>query len=111
MTKLNMWQRLGIVLTAIWLVMGTLWLAGVQFETDYRSIGQAYEVCTSNANVADLWARCDKAKDESFAAENRSSVFGMAALFAAIVAAVVWAFAYLVLWTGKWVLAGRRHSD
>lgn len=106
MKRLNMWQRLGIVLSVLW-VLGA---GAYQWRKTARA-GSEYALASVHlcerlakpgapANCWDEWMPSYKLITEYVWWEMAARAF--------IPLILAWLFAYLTLWTVRWVLAGRR---
>ncbi len=116
MRKLNVWNRLGIVLTVLWLVIAPLVFVG----RDNYNFSKFLEANSSQA----CWQLAEKAKPEDFLSEQKSCLeartlainseirsqlsYATYVGFSFALAAVVWVLAYIATYATRWILAGRK---
>lgn len=99
--RLNMWQRAGIVASVVWPVVYYF----VEMNRQTAGIADiAYGPCVRAMNT-DI--NCGRAMYDSLWNE---------AMWTSILAATVpvpfaWLFAYVVIWTARWVWAGRKARE
>lgn len=99
--RLNVWQRAGIVASVLWMVGGALWARA-------SIVKQAVDVTTGIRLMCERGERdgCNKAMDAA-----RDAILDgweMVALVTAVAPVIFgWVLAYIVVWTARWVLAGR----
>jgi hypothetical protein len=91
--RLHGWQRIGIVLSILWLPAGAL-LGVVAAVAPYR-------VCIRNSLNDIAW--CDMVYRDAFSPEH---LWSAAALFALTPIPVAWLLAYAALWAMRWVWRG-----
>ena len=124
MNRLNLAQRLGIVLSLLWIVTmgGSTWFLGSTAarygaETAERSCLQR---SAGGARTAVALAQCRATGYEPVYADGRRDAIGAAAKAALLPLPFFWAFGFLLVLTVRWVLAGqaqqglglrRRHTD
>lgn len=99
--RLNVWQRLGVVASILWMLGGGVWqraryaaMALVHYRMTRDECAGSAGDCLQAANVA-----ADQVLKESWPD---------VASFALTPVILAWALAYVTVWTGRWVLAGRR---
>ena len=112
MGRLNAWQRLGIVVSLLWVVCGGLWQRTSDVDRALNYMGFVYRTCTEAAalkNNYDFNPCMDKATDD-FKLFLEGS-WGNVAFMALAPIALGWLTAFAILWVARWVLAGRRSSD
>ena len=124
MNRLNLAQRLGIVLSLLWILTmgGSTWFlasSAARFgaETAEHSCLQRAE---GGARSAAYLAHCRTTGFDPAYAEGRRDAIGAAAKAALLPLPFFWAFGFLLVVTVRWVLAGqaqqglglrRRHTD
>jgi hypothetical protein len=119
MRRLNVWQRFGVVVSALWIVGGGIWQRNSDVSLADRMAFYTYQDCkdlphtepplgTSPALAADPsidWCATNtQAARDSVMKESWSNVADLA-LFPVPVG---WALAYVLLGIARWVLAGRK---
>lgn len=112
MRGLNMWHRLGIVATALWIVGGGLWQRSSDISRGMIAYQAAYNVCVKTAELAGKtpdFRGCFADGERMFQVMIANS-WGNVAVFAIGIALLGWIFAYAAIWTARWVLAGRKPS-
>lgn len=101
-TRLNVWQRLGVVASVLWVIGGGLW----QRSRDVSDATAIYLACT-NGEPFGPSGDCSNFADSMSASMMEGSWLRVAVVaFAPVILA--WALAYIALWTARWILAGRR---
>lgn len=109
MTKrLGVWSRLGIVLTLVWLIGGTLYLQSWQTarldssaELARAECERINQVLSRNEDCWSLWTGIQRERDWGAVWESSFLTATGLALFAWIIGG----FAY---WSIRWILAGRK---
>lgn len=115
MRKLNMWQRLGIVLSLLWIVVGGMWQRNYDTLFAAEAMEAQYQPCSEKAS--NLPTGADAANDRCMSEALKTyNVFlegswMNAAFFAFGPVILGWLLAYVILWVSKWVLAGRKISN
>ncbi|MBA2935160.1 hypothetical protein HZF05_13805 [Sphingomonas sp. CGMCC 1.13654] len=112
MSKLGVWSRLAIVLSAIWLAGGSaglyLWTVG----GDMHLAEQHRELCeTLNREYPRARQDCWKDYNEAVAEEPRGQMFKLSALLVGGSLALAWLIYAAIYYTVRWVLAGRRSKS
>jgi hypothetical protein len=108
MLKLNMWHRLGIVFTALWVLgSGTYWLGKLsKCTSDAPWFCDFIEASGGDAPLpAALWAAARALGFE------RMGVAGNAVFIVAVIPALAWFAALAAKHVARWVWAGRRISS
>ncbi len=116
MRKLNMWNRLGIVLTVLWLVTAPLVFVG----RDNYNFSKFLDANSSQA----CWELAEKAKPEKFLSEHKSCLemrtlaieseirrqpsYTTYLKVSVAFAVVIWLLAYIATYATRWILAGRK---
>lgn len=112
--RLNAWWRLAIVVTVFWLVGSTL-VGAIQYNDAWeRSLADVRNGCRDqamNGPVPELRMRLDKC-DANWTtgmtdSAHRYDLWGMALAFAAGSAFLAWGGGLIVLFSTRWILAGR----
>ena len=116
MRKLNMWQRLGIVLSVLWIVGGAIWQRTSDTNRAEEMAQVSYLPCSERASQLPLGA--DTAANEKCMSKAikdwnlwLEGSWENVASFALGPVILGWLIAYLVLWVARWVLGGRKISD
>ena len=111
MGKLNGWKRLGIIASAVWILVA--WVHTFDSETDRASNDIAANHVTCDGNLAgktgDAWQdgfdECNRRADESLK-QAMTGARGDAAIVAFVPVPLGWGLAYLVLFLVRWVRRG-----
>ncbi len=113
MLKLNMWYLLGIVLTVLWLIVAPLTFAVRENDKWDGMLSAWREICLSSVKAgpvekfAEGHKRCWDQWQEDLKRERgpilQNALWGSAAL-----AALGWVLVVVIVYTIRWVLAGRR---
>ena len=115
MRKLKMWQRLGIVISLLWIIGGGLWQRTSDVSRASNMAQSQYQPCSETASqlTSGATAANEKCMSESLKTFNifLEGSWGNVAFFAVGPVLLAWLLAYLTLWTTRWVLAGRRVSN
>jgi hypothetical protein len=91
--RLNGWQRIGIVLSVLWMPVGAVLGAIVAVAP--------YLTCIRHPQNEIDW--CDTVYQYTFTAEHLLSA---SALFAFAPIPIAWLFVYVAIWTLRWVWRG-----
>lgn len=108
-----MWSRIGIVLTVLWMLGGTLYYVDQFVHEAELSADGGREVCEvlnesrreRGVATADCWPEWTRRRTEI--ADRLGTYWRDAAGGAAAIAAFVWILFFIVYFTVRWVLAGR----
>ena len=92
--RLNRWQRIGIVLSSLWAIVGTIWAQRVLFPTNL------YSKCV-DAGVTDA-AFCKRIYDAHIANAEKYQL-GVTLIYAVAPVAIAWLLVYIVVWTVRWI--------
>lgn len=100
MKNLRMWLRFGVVLTILFVAVGTIWLGlgRVADSADY-----IYRVYDCTPHFPDCYGNRSHALEDI----DRQSIFYYAFLAMLIWAALGWVVAVISYFVGKWVVAAR----
>ncbi|MAU60725.1 MAG: hypothetical protein CMI62_08370 [Parvibaculum sp.] len=110
MQRLNVWHRLGVVATVLWILGGGLWHMGAEWDRHYEAYNGIIPLCFA------LFPDDQKARDlcvtekEGFRDDARSTVWAIIAIKTLLPIPLAWGLVYLVIWTCRWVWAGRQVS-
>ena len=116
MRKLNMWHRLGIVLSLVWIVGAGAWQRNSDFQVADILSFETYQNCKDKPNpvpapgdmtVIDQCGTDVQRAYDSYMANSWARI----ADFTIVPVFMAWLLVYSVLWIAKWVLAGRRISN
>ena len=101
--RLSGWERIGIVLSLMWITCVSLWFVQHIPEVNGPGIASVYLQCIEepNANRRDCEARA-----EWFSEEARSELRAGWPRFALGPVIVVWLLVYIVVWTIRWIRRG-----
>jgi len=110
MHRLNLWHRLGIVLTVIWVAGATYFYAQEISAARLDAAQQRLNFCLLIAqDDVDKRINCWTV-NAPLIEPNHSEVWISAALAAVLPVPVAWLVAWALIWTAKWVLAGRNRK-
>jgi hypothetical protein len=95
--RLNGWQRIGIVLTVLWAIGGTIWEVSsiIESDTSYDS----YDACVLKPN-ADRRACDQEFETQQFKEVRRGLVFVLAPI------PIAWLIAYGLIALARWIRRG-----
>ena len=116
MRKLNMWHRAGLVLSLLWVVGAGTWQRNTDLQQAHDFSFTTYEDCKDKP-LPELAPGARTVIDQCGTDVQRAYDFVMmnswsrVADFAITPILLGWLIAYLALWIGKWVLAGRKSSS
>lgn len=116
MHSLNLWHRLGIVTSLLWIAGAGTWQRNTDEQTANALSFSTYLDCkdrplpkptqgsgsVANKCANDMQKAHDLVMDDSW---SRVTNIAIVPIF------LGWLLAYLVLWVAKWVLAGRTNSN
>jgi hypothetical protein len=92
--RLNGWQRIGILLSVVWAIGGTIWVVISESESDTSYA--IYDSCVSKPNAD------PRACDQAFATEQAREVRrGLVFVFAPI--PIAWLVAYALVALVRWI--------
>lgn len=113
MLKLNMWQRLGIIASALWMVGGGLWQRTSDVAFASHMMSERYLPCTEAASQLASGADAINSNCMSDAFKTylifMEGSWGNVALFAIGPVLLTWILSYVILWLFRWVMIGRRN--
>lgn len=98
--RLNMWQRLGVVASVLWMLGAGIRERLKQVDLALIYYGEARDECAKTA------ADCSQVASAAYdrAIEGR---WGEVVAVAVEPVVLGWVFAYITVWTARWILAGR----
>jgi hypothetical protein len=109
MSKLNMWQRLGIVASVLWIIGGGFWqrTADVHRASEFSEMN--YTFCTEMISKHGDYnfKSCSEDAGREFKLALVGS-WGNVAIFAFGPVLLAWLLAWVSVRVGRWVLAGRK---
>ena len=114
--RLNGWQRLGIIASVCWIIVGGMWINGHVIDDLGADAVTSYRQCLASRSVqADGsvpkdtdWAPCSASFDKNF----KSAVADhwlYATIYTLIPIPVVWLLAYGLMMLFRWVRVGFEH--
>jgi hypothetical protein len=119
MHNLNMWQRLGVVLSLLWIAGGGLWQRSSDVKLASLKWSAEYDFCTgfNPYERKATWTPPSSERKVMCANEAEAARYsamkgswGNVAFVAFAPVLLGWLLAYIVLWVAKWVLGGRKIS-
>jgi hypothetical protein len=99
--KLNGWQRLGVIASAIWLPVGLLTGSGWWVSERTRVDRTGLRICLTGPD----WKRCYADFDAGYAAHAAGN-WWFAAAFVAVTLALAWGLSWAIAKLWRWVAAG-----
>lgn len=108
---LGVWSRLGIVITAFWMVGGSLYLAADQMRIDREVMATTRDMCIKR-NIRFPKLEKESCEEEYYADISRESadrwrILWDASKVAGLIASIAWVFIGILYISARWVLAGR----
>jgi hypothetical protein len=103
--KLNVWKRAGIVASVLWFIGGGLYQRSQDTKLASEGMRGVYRLCTE-ANPNGDFAKCMDQATEFYKVTLRG--WDNSAITAIAPILLGWLLAYGVVWTVRWVMAGRR---
>ena len=105
--RLNGWQRIGIVLSMLWAVVGGLWGNHIAIQEGGAIPIAHYKRCITQPDYDD--DECSAAFDEEYGVGVRGH-WAFAAMAALIPIPVVWVLVHILVWTVRWMRRGLQAS-
>lgn len=114
MDRLNLWQRLGVVLSFLW-AAGAWGHVEWQDREDSKAFADMiFTACmrtedlrARNGNVPE-YGRCFEQRDENLSHKAINYPWWRLPRLILVPVLLGWILVYGTLWTGRWVIAGRR---
>jgi hypothetical protein len=108
--RLSGWKRIGVVVSVIWMVVGSFWFSG-QITNRAASYASMRSDTCDLEKVRDQSIDCSKSFEKAYASLMRSETagltpIGMGAIEAFVVLVVAWLALWLALAVVRWVWAG-----
>src|SRR5262245_15419584 len=100
-SRVNGWQRTGIVLSVVWVACASMWFIQ-QIPADQPAIASVYLQCIAEP---DSHRSVCNARASSFANMVGSDVLAEWPWVALAPVFVLWILAYIVVWLGRWIVA------
>jgi hypothetical protein len=106
MKRLNGWNRLWIVASCIWFVVGFIWTSSEWQSERMRPVSFAYERCTQNATANNTaWDECEKSLnagiDDSYKGHITAGLVGGIAP-----PILLWLLIFAIIKTAGWIRRG-----
>jgi hypothetical protein len=108
MRKLNGWERIGVILSVIWIPYGFFKVSGAALDDATASVSQRLRQCVENSPV-ELESKCKASFDHDWpiaVANSHHWLWGIAGALIPIL--LGWLFAWGLVLLFKWVVAGFR---
>ena len=105
--KLNGWQRIGVVLSIVWIIGAGIYQRHADIQRASDSAGFAFRICSDNEQLKpeiDL-DRCTKEIENSYKIWMVGS-WGNVAFFAFVPMLLGWVAAYVLIRVWRWVKTG-----
>jgi hypothetical protein len=97
---LSMWQRLGVVASVLWMLGGGLWMRSRYADMSLVHYGMTRDACAGSEG------ECLQAANDA-ADQVLKSSWPEVVSFALAPIILGWVLAYAIVWTARWILAGR----
>jgi hypothetical protein len=109
LNRLNGWNRIGLILTIIWLVGFPLYENGKREETRIRLASYSYRTCIEESVKHNDHRDCSRVFEDEYRKMN-SSADGLKEyfFFSVVIATIAWIIIYLVIYVVWWVIRGFR---
>jgi hypothetical protein len=105
-SKLNGWQRIGVLASVVWIVGAGLYTQSAMRESDSRAAAAISLDCESYiVHGITTLAECDK-RNADYNAKTYSGEWIGAAVVAFVPVPLGWGFAYLALFLTRWIRRG-----
>ena len=112
MPRLNLWHRLGIVLSVLWLLGVGYYALGKRYRHSLDNASRIERVCLSqNYHDPNRERVCEQEYILARVMANEDADWQYALRVAVIPIPVVWVLAYTVFWTVRWIWRGRSVHD
>jgi len=107
--RLGMWMRLGIVLTALWIVGATLYRGSERVVRDSESAFFLKNICEQRQALEPEIPRpdCEREFNDAQRIASMGQPFQIAAIEASVWAGLFWITLGIFYLLGRWILAGR----
>lgn len=107
MGRLNMWQRLGVAASVLWVVVSVIRDYYIYKRLYSTALDLAFRACEVETGFSDVGCYVRGLIDF-----REPSIFRLQFLLNALVpVACGWSLAYLLIWIARWILAGRKISN
>ena len=107
--KLGMWQRLGIVLSALWMTGATYLGDEAKLAGADRMASGMVKLC-KEAERGNLNERCELQYSDTYKTWSEHALRD-AAISAAVPIPFAWATAFAAVWAVRWIWRGRKISN
>jgi hypothetical protein len=112
--RLNGWQRIGAVLSVLWIVAGGLWMRSVliqemgDFATKQLSLCLAMHSAQPDGSVTDTdWGPCNREFEANWKLDvTQGGLNAFNAAFTFIPLLLTWLFVYAIVGLTRWIRAG-----
>jgi hypothetical protein len=104
---MNGWQRIGLVLSVLWIVGAGLYQRSADMEKAGKMGGWAMEVCqkVQTSKGSSDFSRCSDEFTKMFNVFAEGS-WGNVAFVALAPIPIAWLFVYLIVWLTRWIRRG-----
>lgn len=106
MTNWGVWTRLGVVATVLWMIVGSM---ATYYDFELKQ-GQAFYHARIMCGEGPPWSDCHKGYIDSWLLESDATLAIYSVILAALIAALAWILVRLIIWTIRWVFAGRQSA-
>ncbi len=108
--RLGMWQRLSVVASVVWLIGGTLWFSNSEHNAWYKMAQASFQWCISQS-ASTRGVNCSDQMMADFDKSPHSNIWVNSFWLALGLLVTGWIVAALIIFVGRWVLAGRRANQ
>jgi len=121
--QLNGWQRIGVVLSVVWIVAGGLWTRSVVIESQGESAVASRRACLNRHSIQpdgsppaapDWRSQCDRQFDADWnrdVTDHWDRVNVLNAVFTLAPLLLAWLLVYAIVGTVRWIRAGFAATD
>jgi hypothetical protein len=115
--RLNGWQRIGVVLSVLWVIVGGFWTRGIVIESQSEFARTRYRACLASHSIqpdgsvpADTdWSQCDRQHAIDWqrdVTDHWDGINGLNAAFTLGPLLIAWLLVYALVGLTRWIMAG-----
>jgi hypothetical protein len=108
--RLNRWQRIGIVLSVLWVPVGLIYEIGASNDRYEAAFTPVYDVCRDKQDRHLNKGRTNNTNCAAKAGRVATEPWWIVPLTALAPIAVAWLLVYIIVWTVRWVRRGFQPS-
>jgi hypothetical protein len=102
MKRLNGWQRIGIILSVLWVIIGGFWTREIVFEELYAPAKMVFGSCLESRSTKD----CDAEFQDWSRGVTDEKVNVINAIYTFTPLLLAWLLVYILMRLTRWVRAG-----